>query len=801
MTSTPDTPPHVSPPETDDEVLENLVFEKVAETLPLIPLENAVLFPYTLTSFTVSDADSISLLDDAIEGDRLVAFFPQKTTTAAPSAKPELYEIGTAGRIVKTLRLPDGSRRILVRGIRRIRMERITRRKPYLRAKTVEIGGGADESMEVQALVRNITSLVENVLGLSPHLPEEMRVALYNIDDYGRLADFVADAFNLRFEDKLAVLHAVPVRERLEVVFHFLNREAMIMQLGSEIQEQVSMVFNKSQRESFLREQLRVIQQQLEEPEDTPETAAIRETIESADLPDAVKEVAERELERLRQIHPAAAEFTVARTYIDWISTLPWNTTSQDILELERAREILDEDHYDLKRVKERILDFMAVLNLKKDVGRAPILCFVGPPGVGKTSLGKSIARTLGREFVRMSLGGVRDEAEIRGHRRTYVGAMPGRIIQGLRKAGTRNPVFMLDEIDKLTQDFRGDPASALLEVLDPQQNTEFSDHYLELDFDLSQVLFITTANLTDPILPALRDRMEVIRIPGYTHEEKLQIAKRFLVPRQIDENGLKRSKIRFHKAALDEIINSYTNESGVRNLERMIGNVCRKHARRLVGGDTDEQTVFKVTKDIVRDGLGPRRLFPETVLKTPVLGVVCGLAWTSAGGEIIQIEATRFPGKGNLVLTGSLGDVMKESARLALTLVGAMHKELGFDPDLLKSEDIHIHVPSGATPKDGPSAGVAIATALASLFSGLPVRERIAMTGEISLQGRILPVGGLKEKVLAAVRGGVKDLYLPVEAQAEIEEEVPAELLKKLSVHYVSAVQQVIIPALQACP
>jgi ATP-dependent Lon protease len=797
MTSKPDTPPCAQPSETADDPFDDFVFEGITETLPLIPLENAVLFPFTLTSFTVADSDSISLLDDAIEGDRLVAFFPQKPTTPGPSVKPELYEVGTAGRIVKTLRLPDGSKRILVRGIRRIRMERITRRKPYLRAKTVEIGGGADESMEVQALVRNITSLVENVLGLSPHLPEEMRVALYNIDDYGRLADFVADAFNLRFEDKLAVLHAIPVRERLEVVFHFLNREAMIMQLGSEIQEQVSMVFNKSQRESFLREQLRVIQQQLEEPEDTPETAAIRETIESADLPDTVQDAAERELERLRQMHPAAAEFTVARTYIDWLTALPWKTTSQDILDLERARKILDEDHYDLKRVKERILDFMAVLNLKKDVGRAPILCFVGPPGVGKTSLGKSIARTLGREFVRMSLGGVRDEAEIRGHRRTYVGAMPGRIIQGLRKAGTRNPVFMLDEIDKLTQDFRGDPASALLEVLDPQQNTEFSDHYLELDFDLSQILFITTANLTDPILPALRDRMEVIRIPGYTHEEKLQIAKRFLVPRQVDENGLKRSKISFHKAALDVIINSYTNESGVRNLERMIGNVCRKHARRLVGGDTDEQTVFKVTKDIVRDGLGPRRLFPETVLKTPALGVVCGLAWTSAGGEIIQIEATRFPGKGNLVLTGSLGDVMKESARIALTLVGAMHEELGFEPDLLKSEDIHIHVPSGATPKDGPSAGVAIATALASLFSGLPVRERIAMTGEISLQGRILPVGGLKEKVLAAVRGGVKDLYLPLEAQAEIEEEVPAELLKKLNVHYVSAVQQVIIPAL----
>jgi ATP-dependent Lon protease len=797
MTSKPDTPPCAQPSETADDPFDDFVFEGITETLPLIPLENAVLFPFTLTSFTVADSDSISLLDDAIEGDRLVAFFPQKPTTPEPSVKPELYEVGTAGRIVKTLRLPDGSKRILVRGIRRIRMERITRRKPYLRAKTVEIGGGADESMEVQALVRNITSLVENVLGLSPHLPEEMRVALYNIDDYGRLADFVADAFNLRFEDKLAVLHAIPVRERLEVVFHFLNREAMIMQLGSEIQEQVSMVFNKSQRESFLREQLRVIQQQLEEPEDTPETAAIRETIESADLPDTVQDAAERELERLRQMHPAAAEFTVARTYIDWLTALPWKTTSQDILDLERARKILDEDHYDLKRVKERILDFMAVLNLKKDVGRAPILCFVGPPGVGKTSLGKSIARTLGREFVRMSLGGVRDEAEIRGHRRTYVGAMPGRIIQGLRKAGTRNPVFMLDEIDKLTQDFRGDPASALLEVLDPQQNTEFSDHYLELDFDLSQILFITTANLTDPILPALRDRMEVIRIPGYTHEEKLQIAKRFLVPRQVDENGLKRSKISFHKAALDVIINSYTNESGVRNLERMIGNVCRKHARRLVGGDTDEQTVFKVTKDIVRDGLGPRRLFPETVLKTPALGVVCGLAWTSAGGEIIQIEATRFPGKGNLVLTGSLGDVMKESARIALTLVGAMHEELGFEPDLLKSEDIHIHVPSGATPKDGPSAGVAIATALASLFSGLPVRERIAMTGEISLQGRILPVGGLKEKVLAAVRGGVKDLYLPLEAQAEIEEEVPAELLKKLNVHYVSAVQQVIIPAL----
>ncbi len=769
---------------------------KRTELRPIIPMREAVLFPYTIISLGMDSPGSIELLENAVGSDRLVALVSARDLEHEPRELDDFHPLGCEGRIVKTLRLPDESRRILIRGLRRIKLESIEKTEPFLTGRIRAVTAPADDTLETEALASTVRMLFQNIVAMSPIFPDELRVVAHNIDDPARLADMIADTLSLSFEEKMAVLAAVPVRERLEIILSFLNREEVVLRVGSEIQSKVSTELAKGQREHFLREQLKAIQEQLGEEAETPDITELREKIDSAGLPEEAAEAAYGELKRLRQMHPAAADYNVARTYIDWILALPWNKRSVDRLDISQAERILNRDHYGLERVKERILEYLAVLQLKKDM-KAPILCFVGPPGVGKTSLGQSIARALGREFVRFSLGGIRDEAEIRGHRRTYVGALPGRVIQGLKRAKTANPVFMLDEIDKLGTDFRGDPASALLEVLDPQQNASFSDHYLEISFDLSSILFITTANLIDPIPPPLRDRMEIIRIPGYTQEEKSQIAKRFLAPRQLAANGLSKSQLTFSKGGLDTIINAYTSEAGVRNLEREIASVCRKHARKLVEGKAAPEQRITVSDSNIREYLGPERLFPDKAIEKPIIGVSTGLAWTSAGGEILHVEATTVPGSGKLVLTGSLGDVMKESAQIAYTYVRSRHGDIGFDPERLKSVDIHVHVPAGATPKDGPSAGIAIATALASLLSDRAVKARMAMTGEISLQGHVLPVGGIKEKVLAAARGGVHTVVLPEKNRNELEEDIPAEIRKKIRFEFATTADQVLNAAL----
>jgi ATP-dependent Lon protease len=757
------------------------------ETLPVLPLQGVVLFPYAICSLALDSKEQIKLLDSAMKGKRLVALMPQKDSEEAPTTTEDLHPVGCLGRIVKTLRLPDDTRRILVRGLQRVTVEEIDATGDFITGQVHRIDVPEDDSLETDALAKTAQGIFQGLIGMSPSFPDELRIVVYNIDDYGRLADMIADTINLSIEEKLSVLGTIAIQPRLQLVISFLQREELMFRVGSEIQSKVGSEMAKSQREHFLREQLRAIQEQLGEDAETPDVTELREKVETAELPEEAREAALSEVKRLRQMHPAAADYNVSRTYVEWILSLPWNKFSRDCLDIAAAEKILEQDHYDLTKVKERILEFLAVLQLKQDM-KAPILCFVGPPGVGKTSLGQSIARALGRKFVRFSLGGVRDEAEIRGHRRTYVGALPGRIVQGLKRAKTANPVFMLDEIDKLGADFRGDPASALLEVLDPQQNTSFSDHYIDVAFDLSNVLFITTANLVDPIPPALKDRMEIIRIPGYTQNEKCEIARKFLVPRQLKENGLKRSQVSFYKKALETIIGQYTSEAGVRNLEREIAHVCRKHARAIVEEKAKPDRRQTITTENIKDYLGPQRLFPETTTSRRQVGVTTALAWTAAGGEILFIEANTVPGKGELVLTGSLGNVMKESAQIAFSLVRSMHKQLGFKPEMLENADIHVHVPSGATPKDGPSAGIAIAVAIGSLLTGRNVTPRVAMTGEISLQGHVLPVGGIKEKILAASRAGVKTVLLPAKNQNELLEDIPPEIQKKMTFKYLES-------------
>lgn len=768
------------------------------QVVPVFPLHDTVLFPFTIASLSVDDPDLVQMIDDAVATERLLALVPVEPI--ADKGKPGIAfnGVGCLGRIVKTLRLPDGTRRMLVRGLGRITLSDFTQTDPYLVAEVFQVPETEDSSPETTALGQAALQQFQSLVAMSPHFPEELRVAAYNIGDGNRLVDLIADTISLSFDEKVQVLSTATLHDRLEIILALVGREEIMMRVGSEIHSKVSHAFAESQREHFLREQLRAIREQLGEDSDSPDVQELRKRMEEANLPGDARAAVEKELERLKSMHPAAADYNVSRTYIDWLLSLPWNVFSSDCLDIAQAKAVLDTDHYDLARVKERILEFLAVLQLKKDM-RAPILCFVGPPGVGKTSLGRSIARALGREFVRISLGGVRDEAEIRGHRRTYVGALPGRIIQGLKRAKTANPVFMLDEIDKLGNDFRGDPSSALLEVLDPQQNGTFSDHYLEIPFDLSTILFITTANLIEPIPPALQDRMEVIRIPGYTHNEKCEIARRFLVPRQLKEAGLKQRQLSFYKSALDTIISVYTSESGVRNLEREIGSVCRKHARRLVEGTLSPDQRQLVKGGDVRNYLGPQKLFPDRACEEPRVGSATGMAWTAAGGEIMHIEASLVPGKGSLVLTGSLGEVMKESAQIAYSYVRGKAAEFQFDPSLLEKHDIHVHVPAGATPKDGPSAGTAMAAAITSLLSGRPAVPLVSMTGEITLRGRVLPVGGIKEKVLAASRAGIKHVILPKDNAGDLEEDVPAEITSRMSFHLVEDASEALAIALES--
>jgi ATP-dependent Lon protease len=766
--------------------------------LPVLPLRDTVLFPNSFMPLAVARESSIRLIDEAISGGKLIAVFTQRDAGVEEPGQEDLHRIGTATHVHKMFKLPDGSLRLIVQGLARLRMEKVVSLKPYLRAEVATAAEvvGEEDRLEIDALQRNIKTNFQQVVSLSPLLSDDLQTLALNIADPSKLADFIASSLTtIATTAKQEVLETLDVRARMDLLNRILIKELEVLELGSKIQSQVQSEVGKNQRDYFLREQLKAIQKELGEGDDqAKEIEELRAKIESAGMPDPVKKEALRELDRLSKMPVAAAEYTVSRTYLDWLVALPWNRKTDEVIDLKRTKDVLDADHSDLVRAKDRILEYLAVRKLNPEV-KGPILCFVGPPGVGKTSLAKSIATSLDRKFVRISLGGMRDEAEIRGHRRTYIGALPGQIIQGLRRAESKNPVFILDEIDKLGADFRGDPASALLEVLDPEQNNTFRDHYLDVPFDLSEVLFITTANILDPVPPALRDRMEVLELPGYTEEEKLKIAQEHLVGKQVQNHGLKPEQIQFTEEALRAVIRGYTREAGVRNLEREIAALCRKAARRRAEGIEDALTV---TPDVVVEMLGaPKVLEEEMEERTKNPGVAVGLAWTPQGGEVLFVEASRMPGTGSLTLTGHLGDVMKESARAALSWLRANASAYGIDPAFYRAAEIHLHVPSGAIPKDGPSAGVTMVTALCSELTARPVRGDLAMTGEITLSGRVLPVGGIKEKVLAARRVGIREVIVPARNEKNIVEDLNEELRQEMKVHLVNTIQEVLDLAL----
>ena len=804
---------------------------ELPEELPLLPVRDTVLFPHAVMPLNIGRESSISLVNSLGEN-KLIGVVAQQDPRVDSPDPDDLYEIGSLAVIHKTVRMPNNSLLIFCEGLERIRTREVLAQKPYYRVRFEQIEEQEVEvTPEFEALRQNAISLFHDIVQISPALSEDMATMVTNITEPGRVADFIAATLpGLGSAEKQTVLETIDVRKRLEMMLRFLTKEREVLQLRNKIQSQVQDQLSESQREFYLREQMKAIQKELGESDEQAEMEELRKKIDEAGMPDDVEKEAHRELQRLSRMSPAAADYTVTRTYLDWLVVLPWDKTSGAEVDVVKARDVLDADHYDLEKVKDRVLDYLAVLQLKPTL-KGPILCFVGPPGVGKTSLGRSIARALGREFVRLSLGGVHDEAEIRGHRRTYIGALPGQVIQGIRRAGTKDPVFMLDEIDKLGRDFRGDPASALLEVLDPEQNNTFRDHYLDVPFDLSKVLFITTANMIDPVPDALRDRMEVIDLQGYTEFEKSRIAFNYLIARQTEENGLRADNIRFSEEAIGHIIARYTREAGVRNLERLIGTVCRKHARKIAEqrsaaaggdgvaraadeaakqpGDADEAAkqpraaeveTLEVTPEIVEDFLGAPRIRKETEIadRTKNPGVAVGLAWTPAGGDILFIEATKMPGGGKgMTVTGHLGQVMQESMQAALSWVRAHAASLGIEPSFFKDNDLHIHVPAGAIPKDGPSAGVTVATALVSLLTGRRVKPNWAMTGETTLSGLVLPVGGIKEKVLAARRANVTDVILPKENDVQVKEDLKSEQLGDLRLHYVDTLEEVMDLAL----
>jgi ATP-dependent Lon protease len=760
--------------------------------LPILPLRGVVVFPSAIAPLLVSRPASVKLVDECMAGERMLGLVSQQNPDVEHPAPEELYPRGTAGRVLKTLRYPDGSIRILVQGIRRIEVLRWTQREPYFRAAVRALPDVVAPAPELDAVMAHVAGQFAKFVAMIPYLPDELQVVASNIKDPGKLADLIASNLNIALEEKQELLAEDDVRHRLERLTAVLARELDLLELGQKIQSDVQSELTKNQKEFFLRQQMKAIQRELGEGDARGgEIDELRRRLDAAGLSPEARRAADRELQRLTLIPPESMEHTVVRTYLEWLAALPWSTSTDDNLDLRHARVVLDEDHYDVEKIKDRILEYLAVRTLRQDP-KGPILCFVGPPGVGKTSLGRSIARAIGRKFVRLSLGGIRDEAEIRGHRRTYVGALPGRIIQNLRNAGANNPLFVLDEIDKLGMDFRGDPASALLEVLDPEQNATFQDHYLDVPFDLHRVMFVTTANVLDAIPPPLRDRMEMIEVPGYDEEQKLEIARRHLVPKQLDETGLAPGQLTFDDAALRTIIQAYTREAGLRNLEREIGRVCRKVARRRTEGATDP---VRCTPELVRELLGPERFFPELAERSSEPGLAVGLAWTPAGGEILFIEATRMAGTKQLTLTGQLRDVMKESAQAALSWVRSHAKSLGIDPGFFENSDIHIHVPQGSIPKDGPSAGVTMAAALASLLTGRPISPGIAMTGEITLRGRVLPVGGIKEKVLAARRAGIQTVILPARNRQDLED-VPEHVRQQLAFRFVETMDEVLAEA-----
>ena len=767
--------------------------------LPVLPLRDTVLFPNSFMPLAVARESSVRLIEEAIADDRLVGVFTQLEPGTEEPTQEELYPIGTATHIHKMFKLPDGTLRLIVQGQVRLHLDEVLESKNYIRARVSQADEIVQECdrLEIDALQRNIKNNFQQVVSLSPLLSDDLQALAGNIVEPGKLADFIASSLTtIQTSAKQEVLGKLDVRERMETLNRTLIKELEVLELGSKIQSEVQSEVGKSQREYLLREQMKAIQKELGETDDqTKEIEELKEKIESAGMPDSVQKEALRELDRLSRMPVAAAEYTVSRTYLDWLVMLPWDVRTEEVIELPHTKDVLDADHSGLEKAKDRILEYLAVRKLNPDM-KGPILCFVGPPGVGKTSLAKSIARSLDRKVVRVSLGGMRDEAEIRGHRRTYIGALPGQVIQGLRRAESKNPVFILDEIDKLGADFRGDPSSALLEVLDPEQNNTFRDHYLDVPFDLSEVLFITTANVLDPVAPPLRDRMEVLELPGYTEEEKLEIAQEHLVARQVTNHGLTADQITFQDDALRAVIRGYTREAGVRNLERELGALCRKVARRHAEGTVDP---VEVGPDTVLGMLGAPRFQDEEVAeRTKNPGVALGLAWTPAGGEVLFVEATSMPGKGSLTLTGHLGDVMKESARAALSWFRGQTDTYGVDSDFYQNAEVHLHVPSGAIPKDGPSAGVTMVTALASELTGRPVRGDVAMTGEITLSGHVLPVGGIKEKVLAARRQGVFQVILPMQNEKHVNEDLSEDLRRDLTIHFVSTINEVLELALQ---
>lgn len=778
--------------------LNALVTEKIEsvptpEFLPILPLKDNVIFPFVVFPLVVTEKHLVQLVNETLIGSKLIGVFTQKNPAKEFPSYDDLYSVGTAANILKMFQVPDGSIRLLIQGFSRIRLDRMVQETPYAVGAVKELPITYEKNMNTEALVRGVSENFQKMVTLSPVLPDELKVIINNIREGDKMADMVASSLNIDIAEKQTILEELDVTLRLTKVMTAINREIQLLELNNKIQTEVNAELSRNQREYFLREQIRAIKHELgEEEDDSVEIEELEKKIKKTKMPEEAKAIAKKELDRLAQMSPASAEYTVSKTYIDWILEAPWFAFTKDSIDIKKAKKILDEDHYDLEDVKNRILEFLSVKKLRKD-SKSPILCFLGPPGVGKTSLGRSIAKAIGRKFVRFSLGGVKDEAEIRGHRRTYIGAMPGKIVQELRRCQSNNPVFMLDEIDKIGQDFRGDPASALLEVLDPEQNVAFSDHYLDIPFNLSNVMFIATANDLSPIPPALLDRMEVIRLSGYITEDKLQIAKRYIVPRQIKENGLKPKDLELTDDAINQIITAYTWESGVRNLEREIANVCRKVARKKAEGLKSKS---KIDMAQILDYLGPQKIFPEMAHRADEVGTVTGLAWTQNGGEILFIEARLMSGKSGLQLTGQLGNVMKESAQAALSYIRSKADALGIPRAFFEKMDIHIHIPSGATPKDGPSAGVTIATCLASLLTNKPVKHDVAMTGEITLRGKVMPVGGIREKVVAARRAGIKTVILPKLNRNDLED-VPDYVKQSLQFVFVDHIDDVLSCAL----
>lgn len=775
-------------PDTDPDEVEAGAEPQVPEVLPLLPLRGTVVFPMTLVPLAAGQPRSLRLIDEVISGDRLVGMVLQKNAEQEAAGPGETHEIGTVANIHQMMRVPDGTVRLVVQGLHRMRIVEWVGEEPFLKARVEMIPEVSEDSVEVKALMRNVLEQFQRLVSLVSNLPEELVTAALNIDEPLHLVYLIASNLRMEPEERQALLELDTVDAKLQQLSAFMSKELDLLELGKKIQSEVQEEVGKSQREYYLREQLKAIQRELGETnEQEAEITELRAKIDEAGMPEEAEREARRELDRLSKLSPAAAEYGVIKTYLDWLTSLPWNKSTEGEIDIANTRRILNEDHYDLEKIKDRILEYLAVRRLRKEqggesaeeMGREPILCFVGPPGVGKTSLAQSIARALGREFTRMSLGGVRDEAEIRGHRRTYIGALPGRIIQAIRRAGANDPVFVLDEIDKVGSDWRGDPSSALLEVLDPEQNNTFRDHYLDVAFDLSKVMFIATANLLDTIPAPLQDRMEILSLSGYTDEEKLNIAKKYLVPKQFKRHALNPESYEFTDEALLAIIQHYTREAGVRNLEREVANVARKIATRVAEGKEVNATIGK---DQIREYLGkPRFLYEELSERTAEPGVAIGLGVTPVGGDIMFIEASRMPGRGQLIVTGQLGDVMKESSQAALSFVRSRAADLGIDPDFFKESDLHVHVPAGAIPKDGPSAGITMTTALISLLTGMPVRDEVAMTGEITLRGQVLPVGGIKQKALAAGRAGVKTMILPKRNEPDLDD-LPESLKETMS-------------------